>query len=481
MKRTLSLTAIIGALLVVLIIAGATFWMSSGARSATEWAVEQISGFYLEELAGRRSQVISSFFDTKVAQMERAMELLDTENPDSQDDLRSFIGKIRTVLGLNLFAIVDEENIVYTEYTTYMGGSRYSFLSDPHENGHILTTIGTYGGGKEICLSVPVKDLTVMGKKIKICFIQIHMDDLVSMLAFNNQESGTHFNLYYKNGENLTGLDFGPITEKKNLLTEMKLHLTDSQEETLSKQFQNNIAGEIHFDFEDLEEILYYAPIPETDWVITVLIPKTLVYDHISGIQKETMIRSTLQILVTCLSLIIFFGILAFQARRQSKAMLEAEHKIAVRDVLTGVGNKYAFTQKETDVDTAIQNNTIAPFALVVCDLNGLKQVNDTQGHSAGDQLIRDACHIICELFDHSPVYRIGGDEFAVFLQGKDYDQKEILISELNRQVDQNTATGGVVIAAGLADFEGEDQQFHDVFTRADHRMYERKKQLKGL
>ena len=131
-------------------------------------------------------------------------------------------------------------------------------------------------------------------------------------------------------------------------------------------------------------------------------------------------------------------------------------------------------------MDQDIQSGNIRPFALVVCDLNGLKQVNDTQGHAAGDNYIREASQLICDLYKHSPVYRIGGDEFVVFLEGADYEQRSELFENLNSRMVENNKTGGVVIAAGMAEYQPGDSHLFDVFSRADSRMYERKKQLKN-
>ena len=479
-KGSLLYTAVAGAVIVVLIVTAATVWMSSGARNATDKAVERVSGFYLEELAGRRSQVVSRFFETTGAQLERAISLAEPEDLASVESLRAFIGKTEALYGLNLFAVVDEENVVYTKYTTYTGGSRYAFLSGEPLAGPVITTAATYGGGKEICLAVPVADRSFMGRKLKVCFAQISMEDVVSVLAFNTEENGTRFSLYYANGENLTGHDFGPVGARQNLLDEMKRWLSEEDSRTLAERFAGGAAGEALFSVSGSEEILYYSPVPGTQWMITVLIYKDLIQDQVSGIRDETVTRSMVQILVTCASLLAFFGILALQARGKSRALLEAERKIAVRDALTGVGNKYAYTRKEEEVNLEIRNGAPVPFAVVVCDLNGLKQANDTLGHAAGDELIRKACALLCKLYAHSPVYRIGGDEFAVFLRGSDYENRADLLASLDRQAEENTGSGEPVVAAGMAEYSPGDRKLHDTFERADQRMYERKKQLKS-
>ncbi|MBR5357935.1 MAG: GGDEF domain-containing protein [Clostridiales bacterium] len=154
---------------------------------------------------------------------------------------------------------------------------------------------------------------------------------------------------------------------------------------------------------------------------------------------------------------------------------------MANRDALTGVKNKHAYVTAETQMDEQIgKEPDDLEFAIAVCDLNGLKQVNDEQGHSAGDKYIRDACTIICEIFDHSPVYRIGGDEFVVILKGHDYEHRQDLLRQFyNKQVD-NRREGIVTMAYGMAEFmPGKDLRVQDVFERADSLMYANKKRFK--
>ncbi len=154
----------------------------------------------------------------------------------------------------------------------------------------------------------------------------------------------------------------------------------------------------------------------------------------------------------------------------------------ALRDPLTGVKSKHAFTEKEREMNDAIREGTQEPFAVAVCDLNGLKAVNDTLGHKAGDQYIRDACRIICNQFKHSPVYRVGGDEFVAVLQGSDYQEKEALIEHFTAQNGERCRNGEVVIACGIADWEEAGKEpFESVFQRADQKMYENKKDLKSM
>ncbi len=161
---------------------------------------------------------------------------------------------------------------------------------------------------------------------------------------------------------------------------------------------------------------------------------------------------------------------------------LKNEKELARRDELTGVKNLTAYRELEASVQSNIESGMdYLEFALVVCDANNLKQINDTQGHVAGDEYIKASALLLCDIFVHSPVFRVGGDEFVVFLRGKDYISREELMEKLRGQVFENLKTGtGVILASGMADYNSEtDCYISDLFERADKEMYEDKQRLK--
>ena len=88
---------------------------------------------------------------------------------------------------------------------------------------------------------------------------------------------------------------------------------------------------------------------------------------------------------------------------------------------------------------------------------------------------------MICEYFTHGAVFRVGGDEFVVVLQEKGYATMNEVLGELNEKVEANIKDNGVVVSMGSSVLQPGDQQLHDVFARADHMMYERKKELKSM
>ncbi|MBQ6376742.1 MAG: amino acid permease [Lachnospiraceae bacterium] len=155
---------------------------------------------------------------------------------------------------------------------------------------------------------------------------------------------------------------------------------------------------------------------------------------------------------------------------------------IASRDSMTGVMNKLAYSMREKDLDTLINEGEAGAFSIVVCDVNGLKKINDTLGHKAGDEYIRKACTMICDIFQHSPVFRVGGDEFVAILKDRDYAVRKELMSTLQDRSIDHIGTNEAVVSGGISDFDPEkDHSVHEVFQRADENMYATKKYLKSL
>ena len=175
------------------------------------------------------------------------------------------------------------------------------------------------------------------------------------------------------------------------------------------------------------------------------------------------------------------YAIMRRKADESTSALALSKQKYTT-DHLTGVTTRHSFADKENEVNGQIALGTAEPFAVAVCDVNGLKHINDTYGHKAGDEHIRRACDMICHIFSHSPVYRMGGDEFVVFLRGVDFENRHALMQSLHDLCVAHIGSGEAVVAGGLADYsEGRDTKLRDVFDRADALMYKEKKALKAL
>lgn len=218
---------------------------------------------------------------------------------------------------------------------------------------------------------------------------------------------------------------------------------------------------------------------------------KGLLEDGAGIIDREmSLIRqtNTRSIIIVIALFAASLGVLLSNYRLMSKRAQENEiqleffSQIANIDSLTGVKSKHAYSERERAVNDDINAGKAGPFSIVVCDLNGLKHINDTYGHKAGDAYIKNASHVICELFAHSPVYRTGGDEFVIYVSGRDHENRSDLMKALHQKSVSSIGTDNVVISGGISDYvPGKDKNIHDVFERADRLMYEEKETLKKM
>jgi diguanylate cyclase (GGDEF)-like protein len=121
-------------------------------------------------------------------------------------------------------------------------------------------------------------------------------------------------------------------------------------------------------------------------------------------------------------------------------------------------------------------------FAIGVFDCDNLKYINDFYGHDKGDIYIKKASQLICRVFQHSPVFRIGGDEFAVILKNDDFRDREKLFAQFRKERAEIRASAEheweqANISMGAAVYDPEtDPAVIDVARRADKAMYENKR-----
>ncbi len=158
---------------------------------------------------------------------------------------------------------------------------------------------------------------------------------------------------------------------------------------------------------------------------------------------------------------------------------------LANKDAMTGVRNKLAYNKEVQRLERNRKAGEVQ-FGIGVADIDNLKKINDTWGHDKGDEAIKKLCRILCEIFAHSAVFRIGGDEFAIIMGKSDSDFVESHISEFNRRIRELTSNDSleewqkVSAAIGYAIYDpATDSSVDDVFIKADRNMYEDKKRRK--
>lgn len=149
--------------------------------------------------------------------------------------------------------------------------------------------------------------------------------------------------------------------------------------------------------------------------------------------------------------------------RKKQQTYLE---KLSYRDMLTGLYNRNRYIER-LEAYKQVQDQQIGAIYI---DLNGLKKVNDEQGHRAGDELIVRAAGTIAGIFAED-AYRVGGDEFVVILLDVSREDFARKTEQLRRQMQENgvdASIGGV--------WQASTENLEDLLRRADENMYREKK-----
>ena len=177
--------------------------------------------------------------------------------------------------------------------------------------------------------------------------------------------------------------------------------------------------------------------------------------------EKMQKIKETLELTT--------FLIAAVIANHQLVSQLEEKSTI---DGLTQVSNRNAMNER---VDGFTTGETALPTSMgvVFADLNGLKTVNDNDGHDAGDKLLSRAAALLKISFGDYEIYRAGGDEFVIFCPDITEEKLEQLISQLKSLTD---STDDVSLALGTAYCKG-DYDIHTAMQNADEKMYQDKEE----
>ena len=165
------------------------------------------------------------------------------------------------------------------------------------------------------------------------------------------------------------------------------------------------------------------------------------------------------------------------------KDYIEDLNSLAYGDALTHVRNKGAFDIYVQELQSRVDDPEQTPeFAIAMLDCDELKGINDKYGHEKGDVYLKNSSRLICRVFKNSPVFRIGGDEFVVVLQGEDYEKRDELVKYFIEKSAEITSFAKnpweeIRVAIGVAEYDKRfDPIVADIVKRADHLMYENKR-----
>ena len=290
-------------------------------------AVQNISSMFMEELAGRREQFVESKLEDYINSLEFAVDLLTTENLSSEKSFQSYQYRLKHVYGLERFAFVDSNGLIYTSNGIRNDIDLYDFdyknLSKPE-----ISLKKAEDENKTLIVAIPINNKYYNKKKLVVSFMEITIARLLEGVSLQlDTNSAASCNIYTKDGKSLKSMVLGGLTNDENLFTAME-HATFEDGYTIDKiraDFAAHKQGSTSFTYNGMQETVYYMPVKSTDWMLTYLVRNNVSTEQMSSISEGILERNLIIAVIVLLAIIVLFVFFLIQTQRTAKLKMERE------------------------------------------------------------------------------------------------------------------------------------------------------------
>ena len=430
----ITLVAVIGSILLIVILVGGTIWTAQNAHKDTADAARSVSLLYLDELAGRREQVVGNNLQDNIHDVQTAVGMLSAEDLSNLDHMRNYQRNMKRLLNLERFAFVDTDGLIYTadegvrdEMSLY--GFNHLTLSGPEiqvKNGN--------DGKKTVVIAMPIRDQNcfIDGKQLVACFTEQDMDVMLQGVSMTTQGSDTTFcNIYTADGVALTDTVLGGLAAEDNLL-EALAHAEYDEGYSLEKvrrDFKEGNRGVTAFTYNGIRETLSYVPVKGTNWLLTYLVREKTISEQINSVSEGIVTRGVIQSVLTALVLGAMFVFIIRQNRKNTRLMLEketseAENRVKREEMEQRLALQEKLLEQQVTQDrqekmiTALASDYRSVYYLELDKDHGVcyQARADMHGFHEGDDF--DYVKSVTEYCNHYvlPEYR---EDFLAFIQPK--------------------------------------------------------------
>ena len=377
-QSSIKAVAAIGGLLVAVIFVGGTFWSGRRASEDTEKAVRGVSRLYMNELTSRYEQMVAGMLSAYVDNVSIALSLMKKSDLANAANLQAYQAEIKQLYGLEKFAFVDTNGIIYTQHGTRTDIARYHFdysaLSEPE-----ISVKGRSGESKKVIVAAPVDRLPFMGQTLVACFMEIDLDKMLADLSLHFVNVGVTFcTIYTKDGDSLSSTVLDGLAGEENLLRALE----DAQfekgysVEKMRRDFSEGKEGIASFTYNGIRETMYYKPVRNADWVISYLIRESVISDRIGSISSGIITRShCFSVLATLMVVMLFMGIF-LQVRKNARLVLEKEVADAENRVTQEELKKQLVLQQEISRQERKHNDLDNMITALASDYRSVYYVN---------------------------------------------------------------------------------------------------------
>lgn len=326
-SRNIMTLIVAGGIVVAMILIVGTIWTGRSASHDTQQAVRNVSLLYLDELAGRREEVVTSKLNECISDMDVAISLISKEDLSSADNLQAYLRRMKQLYGFGKFAFVDETGLIYTSGGTRTDIDKYAFdyetISEPE-----ISVKNMSADSINVVIAVPTDRLPFEGHYLVASFIEIDMEQMLENISLQtNTNNSTFCNIYTADGYSLTKAVLGGLASEDNLL-EALAHASFENGyniDMIRNDFSEGRRGVVSFSYHNVKETMYYVPIHRTNWMLTYLIRESVISEQIDEISAGTIKRSLGLAILTTVVLAVVFVIVLRMTRRVTKLVTEQE------------------------------------------------------------------------------------------------------------------------------------------------------------
>lgn len=329
----------VGIAAVVLMICISSFIWETRTRITSKETVNELGEFYLEEIAERNVNSIVAELERRTKQMEYALTELNDSYLKDEVSIRKYISMVQSINGLDMFALVDEEGMVYTADSTFSGISRFGFLSEQiEETGYY--TVKSYGTQAMVIISVPTHKSFSEGIRIKACFSGLNVESVISTNQLQSVENQSYCRIFTKEGENLIRLneDYPDGRNLFDILNESATFDKGYSLEKIKQDWKNDSEGYTVYSTKTAgSTYVYYYPVPGTNWVITSLMRESNINEVINTSTKKMVFASLNQVMVVAVAMIILLAMIL----QVTKKMHETQETLNILEIISALGRDY--------------------------------------------------------------------------------------------------------------------------------------------
>ena len=319
-----------GVIVLAAVLVGGIVWMAGSAHRDASEAARSVSLLYLDELAGRREQVVEDNLNDNIRVIRIALEMVSDEDLSDLEHMREYQRRVKRFFNLKRFAFVDEKGMVYTADE----GVRDEMDQYPFDH-KTLSEEGIFikdksVPDKKVIIAVPIRErgLTIDGQQLAVCFMEIDTDTMLQGVSMKSQSSETTFsNIYTADGIALSNTVLGGLAVEDNLLEALGRaeYMEGYTYEDVERDFREGKRGATAFTYDDIPETLSYVPVKGTDWMLTYLVREKVISERIETVSNRIISRSVIQSVLTVLVLGGMFAFIMLQNRKNAQLMLEKE------------------------------------------------------------------------------------------------------------------------------------------------------------